>query len=91
MSALKGEHEMDISRWHATNYATVVYWKPFNNPRWHIWWWATEICLFCAFPYNSRVDDFGTVVGENPTPYGILVLWAVNGLSIVCWECYYAS
>ena len=27
-----------------------------------------------------------TVVGENPTPYGILTLWAVNGLSIVCWE-----
>ncbi len=26
-----------------------------------------------------------TVVGENPTPYGVLALWAVNGLSIVCW------
>ena len=24
-------------------------------------------------------------VGENPTPYGILELWAVNGLSIVYW------
>ena len=26
------------------------------------------------------------MVGENPTPYGVLALWAVNGLSIVCWE-----
>ena len=25
------------------------------------------------------------MVGENPTPYGILVLWAVNGLLIVYW------
>ena len=32
------------------------------------------------------VDNFGTVVGENPTPYGILVLWAVKGLSIVYWD-----
>ncbi len=32
------------------------------------------------------VDNFGTVVGENPTPYGILALWAVNGLSIVYWD-----
>ncbi len=31
------------------------------------------------------VDNFGTVVGENPTPYEILLLWAVNGLSIVYW------
>ena len=31
------------------------------------------------------VDNFGTVVGENPTPYEILALWAVNGLSIVYW------
>ena len=30
--------------------------------------------------YNSPVDNFGTVVGESPTPYGILALWAVNGL-----------
>ncbi len=37
--------------------------------------------------YNP-VDNFGTVVGENPTPYGILALWAVNGLSIVYWEPY---
>ncbi len=34
---------------------------------------------------SCPVDNFGTVVGENPTPYGILVLWAVNGLSIVYW------
>ena len=27
------------------------------------------------------VDNFGTVV-----PYGILALWAVNGLSIVYWD-----
>ncbi len=32
------------------------------------------------------VDNFGTVVGENPSCYGILPLWAVNGLSIVCWD-----
>ena len=25
------------------------------------------------------------MVGENPTPYGILALWAVNGLSIIYW------
>ncbi len=31
------------------------------------------------------VDNFGTVVGENPTPYGILALWSVNGLSIFYW------
>ncbi len=31
------------------------------------------------------VDNFGTVVGENPAPYGILALWAVNSLSIVFW------
>ncbi len=34
----------------------------------------------------NPVDNFGTVVGENPTPYEILALWAVNGLSIVYWE-----
>ncbi len=39
------------------------------------------------------VDNFGTVVGENPSCYGVLPLWTVNGLftftllyfSIVCW------
>ncbi len=36
--------------------------------------------------YYNPVDNFETVVGENPTPYGILALWAVNGLSIVYWE-----
>ncbi len=30
--------------------------------------------------------DCGTVVGEDQTPYVILALWAINGLSIVCWE-----
>ena len=39
--------------------------------------------------HKFPVDNFGTVVGENPTPYGILALWAVNGLSIVCWVCMY--
>ena len=29
------------------------------------------------------------MVGENPTPYGILALWAVNGLSIVYWDYMY--
>ncbi len=41
---------------------------------------------FCNL-FDIPVDNFGTVVGENPTPYGILALWAVNGLSIVCWDC----
>ncbi len=38
---------------------------------------------------HCPVDNFGTVVGDNPTPYGILALWAVNSLSIVYWvhEC----
>ncbi len=35
---------------------------------------------------KCQVDNFGTVVGENPTPYGILASWAVNGLSIVYWD-----
>ncbi len=29
------------------------------------------------------VDNFGTVVGENPNSYGLLALWAVNSQSIV--------
>ncbi len=41
----------------------------------------TKENILIQFP----VDNFGTVVGENPTPYGILALWAVNGLSIVYW------
>ncbi len=42
-----------------------------------------------GYPYP--VDNFGTVVGENPTPYGILALWAVNGLSIVYWVYAYSE
>ncbi len=34
--------------------------------------------------YWTAVDNFETVVGENPSCYGILPLWDVNGLSIVC-------
>ena len=34
--------------------------------------------------FRIPVDNFGTVVGENPTP--ILSLWAVNSLSIVYWD-----
>ncbi len=42
--------------------------------------------IFAGFlGVNFPVDNFGTVVGENPTPYGSLALWAVNGLSIVYW------
>ncbi len=41
-----------------------------------------NICLQMLTPG----DNFGTVVGENPTPYEDLALWAVNGLSIVCWD-----
>ncbi len=41
-------------------------------------------CYFC-----NPVDNFGIVVGENPSCYGILTLWAVNCLSIVCWELIY--
>ncbi len=40
-----------------------------------------RIGIFLVYP----VDNFGTVVGKNPTPYGILALWAVTGLSIVYW------
>ncbi len=39
---------------------------------------------------SNPVDNFGAVVGENHTPYGILTLWAVNGLSIVYWVNMYA-
>ncbi len=42
---------------------------------------ATRVLLLCQV--DTPVDNFGTVVGENPTPYGILALWAVNSLSIV--------
>ncbi len=45
-----------------------------------------EMDLFLGV-YQNPVDNFGTVVGENPTPYGILALWTVNSLSIVHWEC----
>ena len=38
--------------------------------------------LWCSYD-GCPVDNFGTVVGENPTPYGILAFRAVNGLSIV--------
>ncbi len=43
---------------------------------------------FSGRALNIPVDNFGTVVGENPRPYGILALWAVNdnGLSIVYWD-----
>ena len=48
------------------------------------------LLLSCRlFILNSQwsypVDNFWTVVGENPTPSGILALWAFNGLSIVYW------
>ncbi len=42
-----------------------------------------------GFKLHSRLDIPSRqfcVVGENPTPYGILALWAVNGLSILCWD-----
>ncbi len=42
--------------------------------------------LVYVMKIRNPVDNFGTVVGENPTPYGTLALWAVNGLSIVYWE-----
>ncbi len=35
---------------------------------------------------HTQGDNCGTVVGENLTLYGNLALWAVNGLSIVCWD-----
>ena len=38
-----------------------------------------------VFSIKYPVDNFGTVVGENPNTYGILALWTVNGLSIVYW------
>ncbi len=36
--------------------------------------------------FKIPVDNFESVVGENPTPYVILALWAVNRLSIVYWD-----
>ncbi len=50
------------------------------------WWmiygfFAGEVRVMLHFP----VDNFGTLVGENLSCYGILSLWAVNGLSIVYW------
>ncbi len=55
-------------------------------------WIGSDLWSCCA-PLNGQadlptlipVDSFGTVLGWNPTPYGILALWAVNGLSIVYW------
>ena len=41
--------------------------------------WAHETILL-KLPTHCPVDNFGTVVGENPTPHEILALWAVNGL-----------
>ncbi len=49
------------------------------------------MCIFRVSFFTSlagqipQSPNFGTVVGENPTPYGILALWAVNSLSIVYW------
>ncbi len=43
------------------------------------------IFRFFLIDFQFPVDTFGTVVGENPTPYGILALWAVNSLSNVYW------
>ncbi len=42
---------------------------------------ATTITHRVEYGTLYPVDNFGTVVGENPTPYWILALWAVNGLS----------
>ncbi len=37
--------------------------------------------------YPSRQFCMGLrLVGENPTPYGNLALWAVDGLSIIYWD-----
>ncbi len=46
---------------------------------------VTWILVTTHFPWNTYKDNFGVVVGENLSCYGILPLWAVNGLSIVCW------
>ncbi len=52
----------------------------------------TLMCLIkTLIIYIYAVDNFGTVVGENSTPYGILALWAVNGLPIVYWACVYST
>ena len=37
-------------------------------------------CIFRCIIFIYPVDNFGTVVGENPTPYGLLTL----GLSMDC-------
>ncbi len=50
-----------------------------------------NLTSYLFFELIFPVDNFGTVVGENPTPYGILALWAVNGLSIVHWVTSYQT
>ncbi len=47
--------------------------------------WDKTTLLSQMLRNNFPEDNFGTVVGENQSCYGILSLWVVNGLSIVCW------
>ncbi len=51
---------------------------------------ASQKIIFCVVSTRGKVDPhvappISLTIGENPTPYGILALWAVNGLSIVYW------
>ncbi len=38
----------------------------------------------CTENVVHPVDNFGTVVGENRTPYGILALWAAGQWAVNC-------
>ena len=66
-----------------------------NGPDMRFSHWVHQPCYIFFLPLSdyaneadlhTPVDKSGTVVGENPDPYAILALWAVNGLSIVCWD-----
>ncbi len=58
---------------------TCNHFRPLTPNYWPCILWV------CKLPLPG--DNFGTVVGEDLTPFVILASWAVNGLSIVCWPC----
>ena len=44
--------------------------------------------IYWEFGGSSRSQQtiLGALVGEDSIPYVIFALWAVNSLSIVCWD-----
>ena len=68
------EHCSDIEKWTLPNSSAPIFTKCIGS--------KNDLHSLSKNPE----DNFGTVVGENLSCYGILPLWAVNGLSIVCWE-----